>query len=173
MAAIKKYQDSFAGTAFSMALLGATDADLARHWKVSQRTINVWKRDQPRFAEALQSGKEEADGRVVASLFQRALGYSHKAVKVFQYQGQTIEHEYTERYPPETTACIFWLKNRQPKFWRDRVDTVLSGGDRLDEVLAVLQHAEKNQGEPAAVPVEAAPDGDGEGQEEGQADASH
>ena len=27
---------------------------------------------------------------------------------------------YTERYPPDTTAAIFWLKNRRPDLWRDK-----------------------------------------------------
>jgi hypothetical protein len=34
------------------------------------------------------------------------------------------EVPYTERYPPDTAAAIFWLKNRQPKHWRDKVETV-------------------------------------------------
>ena len=147
MPAERKYQDAFAPIAFSMTLLGAIDKDLARHWKVSQKTIKAWRRDYPKFAEALQTGKEEADGRVSASLFQRAMGYSHKAVKIFCHQGTTIEHEYVERYPPDTIACIFWLKNRQPKYWRDRVENVVSAGDRMDEVLAVLKHAQTNQAE--------------------------
>jgi hypothetical protein len=147
MAAELKYKESYVSVAFAMALLGATDKDLAQHWKVSQKTINAWKRDYPKFMEALTTGKEEADGRVSASLFQRALGYSHRAVKIFMHQGKTLEHEYIERYPPDTTACIFWLKNRQPKLWRDRVENVISGGDRMDEVLKALKYAEVNQGE--------------------------
>jgi hypothetical protein len=35
---------------------------------------------------------------------------------------KVIRVEIVEHYPPDTTACIFWLKNRQPGRWRDRVD---------------------------------------------------
>lgn len=35
-----------------------------------------------------------------------------------------IKHE----LPPDTTAQIFWLKNRKPNEWRDKHETELSGG---------------------------------------------
>ena len=25
-------------------------------------------------------------------------------------------------YPPDSTALIFWLKNRKPKDWRDKIE---------------------------------------------------
>src|ERR1017187_3794590 len=146
MPAELKYQEKNADIAFNMALLGAIDKNLARAFKVSEKTIKQWRQKYPKFQAALHTGKEEADGRVASSLFQRALGYSHKAVKIFCQQGKTFEHEYIERYPPDTVACIFWLKNRQREYWRDRVENVVSGGDRMDEVLAVLKHAQGNQG---------------------------
>lgn len=30
----------------------------------------------------------------------------------------------TKHYPPDTTACIFWLKNQKPKEWHDRTELV-------------------------------------------------
>ena len=148
MAADSKYSYLFCEIARGMTLLGATDVELARHFGVTTKTINQWKKLHPAFLRSITEGKEKADGRVADSLFNRALGYSHKAVKIFydSKTGKTVEHEYTQHYPPETVACIFWLKNRQSKLWRDRVENVVSGdADRLDEVLAVLRHAEKNQ----------------------------
>src|SRR5271169_6087785 len=51
---------------------------------------------------------------------QRATGYSHPAVKVFMKRdGTTVEHKYTEHYPPDPTSMIWWLKNRRPDRWRD------------------------------------------------------
>ena len=65
-------------------------------------------------------GKQAADDRVERSLYQRANGYSHPAVKVFMTRdGKTIEHKYTEYYPPDPTSMIWWLKNRRPDRWRD------------------------------------------------------
>ena len=68
----------------------------------------------------LDAGKQAADDRVERSLYQRANGYSHPAVKTFMTRdGKTVEHKYTEHYPPDTTAAIFFLKNRRPDRWRD------------------------------------------------------
>jgi hypothetical protein len=52
------------------------------------------------------------------------------------FAGQSWEHAYTERYPPDTTAAIFWLKNRRPDLWRDRHETVHSAGEGVAAVLA-------------------------------------
>jgi hypothetical protein len=75
----------------------------------------------PAFAEALKLGKQNADGRVERSLYQRAIGYSFDAVKIFLPYGSTtlVYAPYIEHVPPDTTACIFWLKNRNPAQWRD------------------------------------------------------
>ncbi|GAA5444842.1 hypothetical protein Misp06_03034 [Microbulbifer sp. NBRC 101763] len=54
-----------------------------------------------------------ADSNVTESLFRRACGYSHEAVKIMQHNGNPIVQEYTEHYPPDTTACLAWLHNRQ------------------------------------------------------------
>lgn len=92
------------------------------------RTIHHWKLAHPEFLHALKAGKEEADASVAKSLYQRALGYSHAAVKIITVadgnnQGSHVEQvPYTEYYPPDTTACIFWLKNRQREQWRDKLD---------------------------------------------------
>ena len=93
---------------------------MAEFFKVSEQTLNSWKHKHPRFLESLKRGKALADARVAESLFRRATGYSHPAVKIFQHNGKTIEHHFTEQYPPDTTAAIFWLKNRQPEAWREK-----------------------------------------------------
>ena len=82
--------------------------------------INKWKLDFVEFREALKSGKGPADDRVERSLFHRALGYSYDAVKIFcNRAGEVTKVPYREHVPPDTTACIFWLKNRRSKEWRD------------------------------------------------------
>ena len=98
--------------------MGATDADLAAAFCVSEQTVNSWKKRFPAFLESLKRGKGEADAKVAECLFKRATGYDHKAVKIFQKDGETFEHEYTEHIPPDTTAQIFWLKNRRPHQFR-------------------------------------------------------
>lgn len=116
-----KYDSKFCEHARKLCLLGATDQNLADFFEVDVSTINNWKIDHPEFFESLKAGKASADADVAASLYHRAMGYSHKAVKMFQYEGCVISEQYDEHYPPDTTACIFWLKNRRPDIWRDRI----------------------------------------------------
>lgn len=38
-----------------------------------------------------------------------------------------VTKEITKEVPPDTTAIIFWLKNRQPQKWRDKQQVEMSG----------------------------------------------
>lgn len=115
-----KYQESFVEQAAKLVRLGATDRDIADFFEVTETTINNWKLQYPDFLESLKRTKEEVDAQVERSLFHRAMGYSHPAVKMFNIAGEIVEKEYIEHYPPDPTSMIFWLKNRQPDKWRDR-----------------------------------------------------
>jgi hypothetical protein len=84
------------------------------------RTLNHWKDAHPEFLHSLKQGKEVADAQVEKSLYERALGYSHPEVKVFNNAGEIITYEVTKHYPPDPTSMIFWLKNRRPEQWRDK-----------------------------------------------------
>lgn len=121
------YRPEYAEQARKLSLLGLTDAQMAGVFGVSEKTLNTWKTAHPEFLQSLKNGKDVADAEVAASLYHRACGYSHKAVKIMQYEGVPIEVEYTEHYPPDTAAAFIWLKNRQPHLWRDKVD--LTDGD--------------------------------------------
>lgn len=120
MARPSGYKPEYATQAEKLCRLGATDPDIADFFGVDVRTIHRWKHSYDEFCAALKRGKEVADEMVENSLFRRATGYSHDAVKIMQHDGAVIETPYTEHYPPDTTACIFWLKNRRPDLWRDR-----------------------------------------------------
>lgn len=126
-----QYREEFNEQARKLCLLGATDKELADFFGVSEVTLNNWKSQVPEFLVSIKEGKEIADGMVADRLFKRATGYEHKAVKIVADAKTGMDHtvEYVERYPPDTTACIFWLKNRQKDKWRDRVDTTLTGAD--------------------------------------------
>lgn len=122
------YVPAYADTAEKLSRLGATDMEIAEFFEVDVRTIYRWKVMYPDFCQALKAGKDAADDRVERSLYQRALGYSHPAVKLFQFEGSVVEAPYTEHYPPDTTAAIFWLKNRRRADWRDVHQVEGSGG---------------------------------------------
>lgn len=112
-----------------MGKAGLTDAQIAEQIGVTEQTINNWKKAEPAFFESLKEGKAEADDIVERSLFERATGYSHNAVKIFMPAGakEPVYAEYVEHFPPDPTSMIFWLKNRRPEQWRDKHDIEHSG----------------------------------------------
>lgn len=118
------FKDEYVRQVQKLARLGLTDEEMARVFDVSLSTFENWKRDKVEFLDALKSGKDESDANVAERLYQRAMGYSHPAVKIVADAKTGMEHtvNYTEHYPPDTVAAIFWLKNRQRAKWRDRVD---------------------------------------------------
>ena len=118
MARPTKYESKYAEQARKICALGATDADLAEIFDVSRSTINLWKLENPEFSDALKLGKERPDERVKQSLFHRAVGYSHPEDDIRVIDGQIVITPTIKHYPPDTTACIFWLKNRLPEEFR-------------------------------------------------------
>lgn len=115
-----KYKDEYCELAYKFCLLGAEDTDLARMFDVCEATINNWKNDYPEFLESIKRGKDIADAEIASKLYHRAKGYAHPDVITASSNGIITDiKEVTKHYPPDTTAAIFWLKNRQPKLWRD------------------------------------------------------
>jgi hypothetical protein len=99
---------------------------------VQESTINNWKKEHPEFMESIKRGKEIADATIAQKLYHRAKGYEHKDTQFATFQGQiTDQVEYIKHYPPDTTAAIFWLKNRQSKKWRDRHEITGEDGGPL------------------------------------------
>jgi len=125
-----KYKEEYVDLAYKFCLLGADDKDLAKMFGVQESTINNWKKEHPEFMESIKRGKEIADATIAQKLYHRAKGYEHKDTQFATFQGQiTDQVEYIKHYPPDTTAAIFWLKNRQPKKWRDRQEHEITGED--------------------------------------------
>ena len=139
-----KYQDSFATQAEHIYRLGATDAEAAEFFKVSTGTIHSWARRYPAFAAALRTGKDEPDERVVRSLYQRAIGYVVETGKVVMVDGKPEFFKYREHVQPDTTACIFWLKNRRPQEWREKSEVFFKhdAGAMSDDELAKIIEGE-------------------------------
>lgn len=121
-----RYKEEYCEQAEKLCLLGANDKQLADFFRTTEQTINAWKKAHPKFLEALKAGKEVADANVSKSLYRKAIGYEHddvelKVVSIGNNGGSVVEQVPVKKiYPPDTTACIFWLKNRQPKLWREK-----------------------------------------------------
>ena len=110
------YDPAFALQAEKLTRLGLTDAQLADVLGCHRSTLYVWQERHAEFAAAIRNGKALADAEVSESLYKRARGY-----EAIEADGRT------KHVPPDTVACIFWLKNRQPHLWRDKRDLEHSG----------------------------------------------
>lgn len=117
------YRKEYCEQVEKLCKLGATDKEIADFFEVTEQTINNWKLEHNEFFESLKKGKQIADAEVADKLFKRATGYSHDEVDVKMFEGQIILTPLIKHYPPDTTAAIFWLKNRQRDKWRDKTET--------------------------------------------------
>lgn len=144
------YKPEYCTQVEKLCKLGATDKEIADFFDVVESTINNWKIAHPEFLESIKKGKIVADAEVADSLYHRARGYTHDAVKIFPAGGETKDENgntvkgplvvpYKEHYPPDTAAAIFWLKNRQRKLWRDKVETGFTDGDGNDVPVTIFQ----------------------------------
>ena len=96
---------------------GMTSYEIAKSLGVAVSTLYVWLNQFPEYQEALNKARSKADDRVEAALYLRASGYEQEVEKVFANgtRLKVIEH-----VQPDTTAQIFWLKNRKRLEWSDR-----------------------------------------------------
>lgn len=128
------YDPAYVEQARKLCMLGATDAEIADFFEVSVRTVARWKTRHEEFAQALVVGKTLADERVRRSLYHKAVGYDfveQQAIKVKleQHREEVQIVDVEKHMPPDTTAQIFWLKNRDPENWRDKVTAEHTGKD--------------------------------------------
>lgn len=114
-----KFNEEIKSEAIRLARAGKTNEQISHILAICPKTFDNWKGRYPDFLRALKEAKLEADDLVKASLFRRATGYYHDEEKLFFFQGNVKRVKTVKHYPPDTTAAIFWLKNRQPKEWRD------------------------------------------------------
>lgn len=113
---------------------GLTDEQLAWKMGINPATLYDWKNKYPKISEALKKGKEVVDIQVENALLKRALGYDYQEQRIEKSDKdgtkiiQTIRH-----IPADTTAQIFWLKNRRPDKWRDKPEVSALPNDAIKE----------------------------------------
>ena len=122
-----KYVEEYAEQARKLCKLGATDPDLAEFFKVHLSTIWEWSTRHEAFSDAIRIGKDQANDNVDRRLYMKACGYFINTEKVFCSQGEVTRVDTREYYPPDSTAIIWWQKNRRPDLWRERQDVNHSG----------------------------------------------
>lgn len=100
---------------------GLTNDEIAQKLGISTSTLYNWQKKYVEFLEALKKGKQVVDAKVEKALLKRALGYDYEEIKVtVNESGQKKVEKTKKQVKPDTTAQIFWLKNRLPDKWRDK-----------------------------------------------------
>lgn len=142
-----KYKEEYNETVFNLcSILGADDKGLSEYFKVTEKTLNNWKTKYPEFFQSLKKGKDEFDTREVeTALRDRATGYSHPDTHISNFKGKITTTNITKHYPPDTTACIFWLCNRNRLRWKsvNKTETEISD-DVKNELIAYADALNKS-----------------------------
>ena len=118
---------------------GLTDEQIAGNIGINTSTLYDWKNKFSKISEALKKGKEVVDIQVENALLKRALGYDFQETRVEKSDKdgtkiiQTLKH-----IPADTTAQIFWLKNRRPDKWRDKPE-IPGDSDMLKKAKELLE----------------------------------
>lgn len=147
-----KYKKEYNDQAYKLCLLGHTDDELASFFEVDVSTIHRWKIEYPEFCDSIKRGKEIADMDVAEKLLERAMGATtikQTAIKmkdtIYNSEGRKISEEerievvdLLSKEAPDTTALIFWLKNRKSSQWKDKQDIQHSGKLEVASIGALI-----------------------------------
>jgi len=120
---------------FWLAQAGLTDEQIADEIGIQASTFYEWRKTHPEFAESLKGGKTTPDDEVEAALLRRAKGFKY------------VENGKEKVALPDTTACIFWLKNRRSADWRDKREHKMDSGSRGP--LVIVRYETGNEDKPA------------------------
>lgn len=112
---VKPYLDEIQGWAMS----GLTDEQIAMNLDIGTSTLHEYKKKYPEFLDSIKKGKDIADAQVVNALFKTATGFSYYEETTNAVGDVVSVQKYAK---PNTTAQIFWLKNRQSDKWRDKTE---------------------------------------------------
>ena len=131
------YREEYNEQVLKLCRLGATDKEIADFFDVTEQTINNWKTQHPDFFESIKKGKVQADAEVADKLYKRATGYTFRettfekvgakeeTTEVGEEGMESVEQDVFKKkvvvkeMPPDTTAGIFWLKNRRGRIKSD------------------------------------------------------
>ena len=115
---------------------GLTNEQIANNIGINVKTLYDWKNKESNISNALKKGKEVVDIEVENALLKKALGYTItlRKQKVTK-DGDVVDIEEEVHIPPDTTAQIFWLKNRRKQQWRDKVEVEKMGTIQKIEII--------------------------------------
>jgi hypothetical protein len=145
------YRPDFCEQARKHCLLGATNEELGQFFGVTRRTIDNWIACHPDFAAAVERGRVVADSKVASGLYARAIGFERTVKRTALYRGEPKDFETNVYFPPDTQACIFWLRNRRRQTWRDAPNGTAVDDNGIDDIArleAASERARHDDGAP-------------------------
>jgi transposase len=125
MARPTDYLPEYNEQGYRLALLGLKDSEMAKFFQIAESTYYEWLNKFPEFSESIKNGKEDADAKVAESLYKKATGQIRVTEETETEKGLYVT---TKQLPPDTTAAIFWLKNRRSN-WKDTTKHEHTGED--------------------------------------------
>lgn len=109
---------------------GLSDEQMAANMGINAATLYRWKNEHCEICNALKEGKDAVDRQVENALLKSALGYKYDEVTEERRDDMLVVTKVVHKeVQPNTTAQIFWLKNRKRIEWRDRVENAITGAD--------------------------------------------
>jgi len=118
---------------------GLIDMEICKGLGICSSTFYEWSRNHTEFAESIKRGKAIADQEVVGSLYNRARGFFVTETKTVLNEDGSKRVEQTQKWVGDTTAAIYWTKNRLPKEFRDKQETEISSAEDKPFVVKVLR----------------------------------
>lgn len=129
---------------------GLTDVQIAENMGIRRGTLYDWCKKYSDISDTLKKGKEVVDRQVENALLKRALGYKYDEVTI---ECGIETKRVTKEVVPDTTAQIFWLKNRKREVWADRQNIELS--QPIDDSMREMEaYFEQRKASGSGPPVE-------------------
>lgn len=119
-----KYRPKYAELAYKLAQLGIPHQQIAGILEISESTFYEWQGCHAGFKTALKAGMALADANVANSVYRGAVGYSHHHEEIKVIGEEVVRVPTMKHYPPNAHLATFWLKNRQPELWKEKVEIV-------------------------------------------------
>ena len=119
-----KYRPKYAELAYKLAQLGIPHKQIAEILEISESTFYEWQGRHAGFKTALKAGMALADANVANSVYRGAVGYSHHHEEIKVIGEEVVRVPTMKHYPPNPHLATFWLKNRQPELWKEKVEII-------------------------------------------------
>lgn len=114
---VTEIDNSIIKRAYKLSLLGLLDKDLADAFDVTYTTLYRWREKYPSLDRAIIEGRQMASARVAEAIYTRAIGYEREVQEIKNSGGQAVVMEYKKYFPPNITAAMYWLNNRDKERW--------------------------------------------------------